>query len=497
MEVTSAFLQTALLQHNYLPNQNRQQEELPPILSSTSFSQPVARELAALPTRSSPSPGYDSISYTLTRFNNVPRVLSIPHPKPHADLSLCIVDNWARLEHITDNQNSILHLSEHADGRVFIMNYTGSIEQGQQEIELSVGKQFIVQSDIANFYPSIYSHAIPWALVGHKESKRTHRKSKLWYNKLDTAITASKRNETHGVPVGPATSNIIADLILYRVDESLSGKYIFRRFNDDYMAYCETESEAAAFVLDLALALEKYSLYLNSGKTKVEPLPRPIDASWKFDLLSAKPEGDSISGYEATRYLSFAVHLSHIFPEASVLKYALKTLKPSELSEESCQNVLMYGLNLSVHQPVLLPALKKLMSDERTDVTSRSETLQTVLAAHITARRTDGISWTLYYFLKHGITISASLARKVIESRECIPILLLYETGARGTREAVVDFAKSLDFDNCYELDQYWMLLYQLYLDGQLSSPYRDDRAFEVMKEHGVSFVETMTDRGA
>ena len=493
MEITSDFLLSALLQHNYLPNQNRQQEELPPILTSNSLSESVARSLAALPSRSSPPSGYDSISYSLTRFNHVPRLLSIPHPKPYSELVLRIVDNWEALSHITGNTNSILHLSEHPDGRVFVMNYPGMLEQGQQEIELSIGKHFLARTDIANFYPSIYSHAVPWALVGHDTAK-SNRGPNFWFNHIDTSLRALRKGETHGIPVGPATSNIIADIILYRVDEELSKNYTFRRFNDDYIAFCSTESKAAEFVLDLSSELEKYDLHLNSGKTHIETLPRPIDAPWKTTLLAAKPKTDRIRSFEATRYLSLSVDISRKHPEASAIKYALKSLSPSTLDEEACKAVLIYGLNLAVYQPVLLPAIARLMDDERSDVASQGDILRQVLAANLSARHADGVSWLIYAFLKHKIGIGQELAAKVIDSGGCIPILLLYGLEDQAVRDSVVGFVTRINSGDPYERDRYWMLLYQLFLDNQVKPHQQDADVFEVMRGHGVSFVESAAD---
>lgn len=494
MDITPDFLATGLLQHNYLPDQNRQHEELPPVLSSTSLSPTVARDLAALPDRTSPRPGYDSVSYTLTRFDHVPRFLSIPHPKPYSELSLRIVDNWPKLSHITDNPNSILHLDEHDDGRVFVMNYTGSIEQGQQEVDLSIGKRFLARTDIANFYPSVYSHAVPWALVGHDEAKRNHRNRSCWYNEIDSAIMSTSKGETHGIPVGPATSNIVADIILFRVDEELSRKYTFRRFNDDYTAFCETDTEASNFILDLASALGKYNLYLNSGKTKIDSLPRPIDGPWKAALLASNPTGEHVPAYEATRYLSLAVDISQKFPEASAVKYAIKALRPYQrLSEEACNSVFIYGLNLAVHQPIIMPYVASIMDDYRISPQGRVESIHKILNANIEGRNVDGVSWMVYCLTKHNVAIPHELAEKIVASSECIPMLLLYQADDKGIQDFVVDFAANLDYDDPYELDRYWMLLYQLYIDGKVEHHHLDMEAFEVLRHHSVSFVPRLT----
>ena len=52
-----------------------------------------------------------------------------------------------------------------------------------------------------------------------------------------------------------------------------------------------------------------------------------------------------------------------------------------------------------------------------------------------------------------------------------------------------MDFAKSLDTSEHYDLDQYWLLFYQLYFAGRIGNPYRDEDAFPTLKNLGVTFL--------
>jgi len=56
-------------------------------------------------------------------------------------------------------------------------------------------------------------------------------------------------------------------------------------------------------------------------------------------------------------------------------------------------------------------------------------------------------------------------------------------------RGRVINFAKKLDKTDLYELDTYWLLLYQLYLKRRIRNPYSNDDTFKVLRKHGVSFV--------
>jgi hypothetical protein len=108
MTLDKDFVLAALLQHNFLPMQRKQREEMPPIFGSLTFTPDVARKLAAGKLRTARSyPGYDAVSYKLTRFNGVPRTCTIPHPAAYAQLALCIHGDWSNLGYITRTPASL------------------------------------------------------------------------------------------------------------------------------------------------------------------------------------------------------------------------------------------------------------------------------------------------------------------------------------------------------------------------------------------------------
>ena len=302
MGVDKEFLLNALLRHNFLPTQKPDKEEMPPTVSSVAFSASVARKLVECVEKRPDYPGYDAVEYRLTRFNGVTRMYSIPHPKAHATLALSIAENWEKLEYICENTVSKIVPAQHDDGRIIVMKYD-DFPKAQQGLEFSFGQQFTVHTDISNCFSSIYSHSVPWAAVGLNEAKRTIGKRCKWYNKLDRAVQLTKRSETGGIAIGPATSNIIAEAILAKVDSKLKGKFRYTRYIDDYMAYCESHEKAQEFVLCLAKELAKYKLTLNIGKTEIIPLPQASSENWIIDLKNALPDGGNVSSNDAVNYL--------------------------------------------------------------------------------------------------------------------------------------------------------------------------------------------------
>lgn len=502
MSVDKDFLLNGLLRHNFLPSQKPDGEELPPVVTSLAFSDKVARKLVECQENRRHYPGYDAVEYKLTRFNGVARVCSIPHPKAYASLALSIAENWEKLGYTSENRVSKIVPTQHEDGRIIVMDYD-SLLKSQQALEYSFGHHFMVRTDIANFYPSINSHCVSWAAVGLAKAKSTIGKKCKWYNKLDSAIRMTKRNESGGIAIGPASSNIIAEAILARVDCRLGKKFTFTRFIDDYTAYCDSQESAQEFVLRLSDELSNYKLGLNIGKTEYIPLPEPSSEKWIVDLRNVLPKRGSVSPQDAINYLDFALRLAGQTPDGSVLKYSLKTLIGILLDDDAIvdfevvDTVLQYALSLSFYHPALVPLLESLIDEALSsgEEFRHGDELQDLLSEHVRLRHSDAVTWLLYYSAKYNVPVTDRSACRIVESRDCIPMLLLSQSGDQSHENKVIEFANGLQRTDLYGLDQYWLLLYELFSHQKVDNPYQTknskDTTFEIMYSEGVRFLDS------
>lgn len=342
---------------------------------------------------------------------------------------------------------------------------------------------------------------IPWATVGFSEAKRKapqkHPDYKdLWFNQLDYHQRMIKRNETQGVAIGPATSNIVTEAILSKIDEALLAKnFTYYRYIDDYTCYCDTYEQGQEFLRELNGELRKYKLSLNLKKTALTELPAPIGPDWIVELSTRMPAGSPndpprsgkhYNASEALRFIDYAVQLKKQTPDGSVLKFAVKSVI-YQLDEYAVRPVLEYLLNLSGFFPLLLPLLEPLFSHCATDCALYARHLNAILIENAINRRSDGMSWALYFLNKHKLDITIEAVQQVIEARDCMAISLLHIAG--NFEEEVKIFVDSLDKGEPYELDRYWVLLYQRFLDGKEGNPYRRESCFQILKDEQVSFV--------
>lgn len=136
-------------------------------------------------------------------------------------------------------------------------------------------------TDIKNFYPTIYTHSIAWAIHGKKQMKSGSNRNNysLLGNKLDKLFQNSRDGQTNGIPVGSLVSDIVAEIILTDIDKKLSEKLIkdelqkkvlIFRYRDDYKVLSQNPEQGKAVLHHLTKILnQEYDLYLNSDKTNL------------------------------------------------------------------------------------------------------------------------------------------------------------------------------------------------------------------------------------
>lgn len=506
MPVDKDYLYEGLLGHNYFPMVKDRRDDIPPLFSSLRLTPAIGNRLiaqqTAVVTRKSDRAknGYDQIEYRTTRFNNATRLMHIPCPGPFARLCGCLRDNWDRINWICLNDASQIKPQVHDDGRVISADdYEGQPAgrvlvikrdhfpgDAERHLEMSFGKKYLVDADVASCFPSVYTHAIPWALVGHTQSK-DNRCPTEWFNEVDWYQRHLKRNETHGVPVGPATSNIINEIILGKVDEALKAKeYQFVRYIDDYKCYCPSRDKADEFLRDLERELGKYLLLLNTKKVTVEELPLATKAEWVTEITARIPVGKHATSREVVACMDAAIGLQRRFPAGSVIKYAARSLSTT-LSGDSVGIFVKYMLNLAGDAPIVLPVLADVMRRHKHDVFTSQ--LDAILERQLLSRRSDSACWVLYMYGLLGKVISDPLARRIIDSKDCLGMAALL--AVKQHEGMVTDFVKSLSPAIPYDIDQYWLLVHELQAaipDGWCRS-YAERSGLKLLADEGVSFL--------
>ncbi|WP_435767197.1 RNA-directed DNA polymerase, partial [Enterococcus faecium] len=102
-----------------------------------------------------------------------------------------------------------------------ILNWWEYFEQ--KSLAQNIKYQYCMFTDIADCYPSIYTHSITWAMYGKEKVKNDENKcSGSLGDKIDKKISGMQHNQTNGIPQGSVLMDFVAEIVLGYVDLRLS-----------------------------------------------------------------------------------------------------------------------------------------------------------------------------------------------------------------------------------------------------------------------------------
>lgn len=176
----------------------------------------------------------------------------------------------------------------------------------QETLKLSLQYSYVLQTDITNCYPSIYTHSFAWALYGKEFVKRFVSDSDKYKvgNTIDKHIRAMQHNQTNGIPQGSVLMDFLAEILLGYIDNRISRaldkekikNYYILRYRDDYKIFTNDPLLGERILLLLNQILAEFGFKLNSKKTSSSN--SIISSSIKEDKLAWLGYNKSFLSYQ-------------------------------------------------------------------------------------------------------------------------------------------------------------------------------------------------------
>ena len=136
----------------------------------------------------------------------------------------------------------------------------------------------MVQIDVSKCFDSIYTHSLPWAVLGKNQTKFNLDESKATFaGQFDALMQNLNHRETNGIVIGPEFSRIFAEIILQSVDVELLAKlaetenlvhkidYEVFRYVDDFFVFYNKESVQIKIFETLQEILKSKKLSINAA----------------------------------------------------------------------------------------------------------------------------------------------------------------------------------------------------------------------------------------
>lgn len=203
-----------------------------------------------------------------------------------------------------------------------------------------------MHTDISNCYGSIYTHSIPWALLGKNMAKTYRDDNNLLGNILDKKIRDLQNGQTNGIPQGSGLMDFIAEIVLLHIDILLNEEikkntdindYKILRYRDDYRIYSNTSKNAEKITQILSRVLEGLGMSLNSKKTSLTT--DIIRKSIKEDKQYWNVKNSIVCGLSLQKHLLEILYLSKKFPNCGQLNKALSDFEKRVQKQENIQDV--------------------------------------------------------------------------------------------------------------------------------------------------------------
>ena len=389
----------SLLARGYFPR------ELPPPFTTQDFAAFAVNHTGGWPTQRT-----QCVSHNLARPGGLRRPLSIPNPRAFFRLAKLLVSNWTTIRtHTWRNRMSA--------SRPYIMTQSAReiiprFRYGELPRLRALTRRsgrYLLYTDIAQFYPSLYTHSIPWALHGKaacKAALATRNRGNDWLgNKIDSELQRISHGQTNGIPIGPDTSLVVAELVLSAVDAVLQQKAVLSgfRYVDDYELVFPTRSAAEEALAVIQNALNDFGLILNPRKTLIQELPRSLNNRWAIDLSRFPVRGagrpaaqrDDIVGL-----FSIAFDVFSTDPESTALQYALARARDIQLHKHAWPTFQNCLLNAATADAAtlrwVLDIFARNSARHSIDKEAFADTCSSIIRHHAPQGHGSEVSWALW-----------------------------------------------------------------------------------------------------
>jgi Reverse transcriptase (RNA-dependent DNA polymerase) len=297
------------------------------------------------------------------------RNVHITHPIPQALLVREMADNWKKIQKWLLRQqyseDKIIISPSHARGIQGINFKTHHAKKSY----LEATSDWLIRTDISRFYPSIYTHSIPWAAYGKERVKANLKTYEgTLADRLDLLVRSCNRNQTIGIPIGPETSRVIAEIVSARIDSDFSvcvGKrpnHTIDRLQDDWTVGAKSLHDAENLLSIIAKCYRDYGLEINGSKTSVSHILASKQDDWRSEIsgfLSHRRGG--LAGSRLEDFLSLCIRLQLDNPSAPVLSYALSVLEGRNYRSTDMEKLESFLLKAAVISPISMDRICRII----------------------------------------------------------------------------------------------------------------------------------------
>lgn len=490
-----------LLSKGYFPSQ------LPPAFMTDQLAAHVSalQVLWGISAAGAKAPACKPELFSVARAGHQRRLTSIPNPVPQTFLATFVARHWADfLRHYRKSRLSASHPRFlRAGGRAACIPTMQRLHE--RKILESAGFRYMLRTDVSRFFPTVYTHSVPWALHTKSVSKRNRKiTAKYFGNLIDQALRQGQDEQTMGLPIGPDTSHVIAEAISTAVDlllkNSLKSWPAGFRYVDDYFLFFPTLAEAEAALAALSRALKEFELQINFEKTHIGPVSEIVDDYWTHQLRSFEiDKGSRKQRADIHHFYELAKDLATKNADENVMTYALKRASSVLIKPDNWEAFEAHVCHIASSHPNTLQTISQILATYKfhgykLNLRRIQRTLNALIIEHAALGHHSEVAWCLWMCKELGVKLEPAGAELVAAMQSSVCALLLMDLAVTGKLDKAPkeSFWRSIDGPDSLR-EELWLMCYEAGIRGWggfsnahvLANPH-----FAELHARGVHFYE-------
>jgi hypothetical protein len=444
--------------------------------------------------------------FSVARAGHQRRLTSLINPVPQTFLTAFVARHWADfLRHYRKSQLSASRprFLPNGDRAACIPSMQRLHEK---KILESAGFKYMLRTDVSRFFPTVYTHSVPWALHSKVAAKKNRSiTSKYFGNLIDQALRQGQDEQTMGLPIGPDTSHIIAEAIAISVDllvkSSLKSWPAGFRYVDDYFLFFASVQDAEGALAVLTRALKEFELHINFEKTKICPVQDLVDDYWSHQLRSFElaKEGRRQRS-DIHHFFELAKDLAAKNSDENVMTYALKRASSVIVRHENWDVFEARICHAALSHPNTLQTVSQIFATYRhhgyrlNQVRIR-RTINALISEHAALGHHSEVAWCLWMCKELEVELEVANVDLVAAMHSSICALLLMDLAASGklSKAPKETFWRSIDGVGSLR-EEFWLVCYEAGVRGWggfTSAKVVGDEYFRRLHELNVSFYDS------
>ncbi|AUQ58766.1 Reverse transcriptase (RNA-dependent DNA polymerase) [Phaeobacter inhibens] len=314
-------------------------------------------------------------------------------------------------------------------------------------VNLATRHERYVAADIRAFFHSVYTHAIPWAIYG-KDWAKQNRQNHHFGNLLDLYCRNAQDGQTIGLPVGPDTSRLIAEVVASAIDSELEQFVQIEnqdasRYIDDYTIAVDRGQSGDSVIAAVRQAAANFELELNNDKSEVHLTSKRLPTGWKQVALAHLPRTDR-STNSFLRFFYETGRICNEHPELNVEKFAFQNARSSFVNANEWSGVQSHLINAYRRNSTLVSFLVEILilrEVEHNDVDRVKLTgfLERRLPELAQENRTGEIIWLLLLIIRLEMQVSSDKISPLFKIENSMVALMVTHAAHHGMVVGAID----------------------------------------------------------